>query len=134
MENTALLQMFLYQQFYFIFLITSLRYVLLCVCVCDYDEYFCFIKPSKILFDLTVAICKVQEFSFPCKNHGILFHKHTNKEKLLFLCTLAALFSPLKDRILWVSCNLYENEMLSSSFIYVMQSQCSPLQNLKHTQ
>lgn len=134
MENTALLQIFLYQQFYFIFLITSLRYVLLCVCVCDYDEYFCFIKPSKILFDLTVAICKVQEFSFPCKNRGILFHKHTNKEKLLFLCTLAALFSPLKDRILWVSCNLYENEMLSSSFIYVMQSQCSPLQNLKHTQ
>lgn len=27
MENIAVLQMFIYQQFYFIFLITSLRYV-----------------------------------------------------------------------------------------------------------
>lgn len=63
----------------------------------------------------------------------MLFPAHTNP-KLLFLCTLAALPSPLKDRILGVSCNLYENVMLSSSFIYVMQSQYSPLWNLKHTQ
>lgn len=49
-------------------------------------------------------------------------------------CFSAHLLLPLKDRILGVSCNLYENVMLSSSFIYVMQSQYSPLQNLKHTQ
>lgn len=91
-----------------------------------------FTKLSKILFDLTLAICKAQEFSFPYKNCGI-FQKRTKKSycfsALLLPCSL-----PLKDRILGVSCNLYENVMLSSSFIYVMQSQYSPLQNLKHTQ
>lgn len=63
----------------------------------------------------------------------MLLPAHTTpKPKDVF--SLAALLSPLKGRILGVSCNLYENVMLSGSFIYVMQSQYSPLQNLKHTQ
>lgn len=95
----------------------------------------CFYKTSKIQLCLA-ATCKARKLSFPHVKHmkGYSLPTQPQNPKLLFLCTLAALLSPLKGRILGVSCNLYENVMLSSSFIYVMQSQYSPLQNLKHTQ
>lgn len=94
-----------------------------------------FLQTSKIQLCLT-ATCKAQELSFPHVKYMKRCSLPTQPQnpKLLLLCTLAALLSPLKGRILGVSCNLYENVMLSSSFIYVMQSQYSPLQNLKHTQ
>lgn len=116
------------------FLYKLLRHVQLFLCRIM-ARILSFIRLSKIQLLLTLATCKDRSFLYLWEAHETLFPAHTNPSCCFSVhLLLCCLLSPLKDRILGVSCNLYENVMLSRSFTYVMQSQYSPLQNLKHTQ
>lgn len=129
-QNQKLLHLYIY-----LYRETSHRHIQLFLCRVT-SKILGFIKPSKIQLCLKTTMCKAHQLSFPYVKDVKLYSLPTQPQNpmLLFLCPLAALLSSLKGRISGVSCNLYENVMLSSSFIYVMQSQDSPLQNLKHTQ